>query len=164
MGMLRSPGCAALHVFLAHAEPPQGCLRRWFLLSPVPKPLCSIQEEGSNELYHISAAHARSGDDTSPSLPHGRVHPCSQFAHVTQPSSPNHSGQTWSTQTAPYPRQSDRTPIGLNLGGAQDTADGSPSFWCLPLKNSGQLGPSFCTTQQGHSWLDLNTKIPPQSG
>lgn len=45
-------------------------------------------------------------------------------AFLTQPQWPNVVKPDHSL----HPRQSDRTPIGMNLGGAQDCADRSPSF------------------------------------
>lgn len=93
----------------------------------------------------------------SPHRARGRVHRCSWFAHTSHSTSPPKAGQMWSTQTVLHSRQSDGTPIGLILGGAQDTVSISrrPFGVCLfsPLRNGGRLGPRFCTAQQGHPGL-----------
>lgn len=78
---------------------------------------------------------------------------------VTQTTSLNRSGQTWSTQTTPCSRQSDGTLMGLISGGAQETV--LSSSWCLLLAASeerGQLGLSFCSAQQGHLSLMLTDR------
>lgn len=125
--MLMSPGRAVPCIpweLLACAEAPQGCPHRWFLFWNSPS--CS---PGYQRL-HVGPALLQRRPVTEPTLSY------------TQPTSPHRGGQTRSTWTASYTRQSDGTPVGLILGEAQ------PWAVCLVyasrcLKSGGQLSPSF---------------------
>lgn len=127
--------------------------------SPRCRSLCALIKR------RAATSSVRSQRPTLTASPHrarGRVHRCSWFAHTSHSTSPPKAGQMWSTQTVLHSRQSDRTPIGLILSGAQDTVSISrrPFGVCLflPLRNGGRLDPRFCTAQQGHPGLILTDR------
>lgn len=122
----REWGCSCPQAVLFHASHGSS----WLVL----KHLKDAHTDGScspgYERLHVGPALLQRRPVTEPTLSY------------TQPTSPNRGGQTRSTWTASYTRQSDGTPVGLILGEAQ------PWAVCLVyasrcLKSGGQLSPSF---------------------
>jgi len=89
--------------------------------------------------------------------------PTCRTDHLTQPQGPNVVNPDRSPAKAEWrdthwadPRWSTR-----------DSADGSPSFWCLPFVDSEERRPTWPQPLHSMAWasgLDLNRQIPPQNG